>query len=63
MYAIELESEELEVLEQLLQTAAASLEVEIRHTDHGDFKDHLKNRRQVLQRVIAKAIRREPLAA
>lgn len=62
MYAIELESEEHVLLEQLLQSALAALEVEITHTDHGEFRNLLRNRRRLLEALIAKAARHEPLA-
>jgi hypothetical protein len=48
MTTIQLTPEEHEVLGQVLQNSLATLDVEILHTDHQDFKSYLKHRREVL---------------
>ena len=54
MYQVKLSPEETEVLSQVLQNAVATLELEIQHTDHQDFKNLLKQRRETLQTLIAR---------
>lgn len=54
MFQLELSNEEQEVLVQVLQRALAALDLEILHTDHREFKAFLKQRREVLQRLVAK---------
>ena len=54
MIRIELSGEEQEVLAQMLQSALATLEVEIRHTDRLEFRDQLKHRREILRNLLAK---------
>jgi hypothetical protein len=51
---IELSNAEQEILGQLLQNALATLEIEIRHTDHQEFREFLKHRRVVLNRLLAR---------
>ena len=48
MSTIELTNEEQEILSQVVQNSLATLDVEILHTDHKEFKDHLRHRREVL---------------
>jgi len=48
MTTIELTNEEQEVLSQVLQNSLATLDIEVLHTDHKEFKNHLKHRRDVL---------------
>ena len=54
MNDLELTSEESEVLHQVLEHSLAALELEIRHTDHNEFKNLLKQRRNTLRALIAK---------
>lgn len=54
MFHVELTNEENEVLGQVLERALAGLEVEILHTDHSEFKEHLRERREVLQALQLK---------
>ena len=54
MNALELKAEESDVLHQVLEHSLATLELEIRHTDHNEFKTFLKKRRDLLQALIAK---------
>ncbi len=54
MMTLSLDQKEQEVLEQVIQNALATLELEIRHTDHADFKTLLKARRDVLSEILEK---------
>lgn len=54
MNAIEITDVEREVLGGVLKSALANLEIEIRHTDHLEFKEALKQRRGVLTEVSEK---------
>lgn len=51
MCRIELTIEEQQVLEAVLRSSLATLEVEILHTDHSEFKHHLKHRRELIGRI------------
>ncbi len=61
MQHIELSDEEQEILSQVLQHALAALQLEILHTDHSEFKEHLKHCREVIERLHARLP--QPLAA
>lgn len=63
MHDIELDSAEQELLAEILENALTTLENEIRHTDHGEFRELLRSRRQTLESLIAKTTRHEPLSA
>lgn len=52
MKPMEFTDEELEVMQQVIERRLATLEVEIRHTDHAEFKDILKHRRHVLNAIL-----------
>ena len=54
MNPIELSNEEQEVFAQVLQNSLAALELEIQHTDHAEFKNLLKRRREVIRGLVAK---------
>jgi hypothetical protein len=54
MYYVELSQEERGILNQILHNSLATLELEIQHTDHQEFKNQLKHRREVLQTLAAK---------
>ncbi len=54
MAIIELTTAEQEILNQILQSTLATLEIEIRHAHHLEFKEFLKERRQVLQQLREK---------
>jgi len=49
---IELGEEEVEVLARALESYLSELSTEIGHTDSRDFRDSLKERREVLQRIL-----------
>lgn len=53
MLQITLSEEEKLILRDLLQCCLSELRVEIHHTDDMDFKDMLKNRRSVLEKILA----------
>ncbi len=54
MLYVELSSEESEVLNQVLRNSLATLELEIQHTDHQEFRTLLKQRRETLRALLAK---------
>lgn len=54
MYQVKLTREEREILEQVLQNSVTTLELEIGHTDHQEFKNLLKHRREILRALISK---------
>ena len=50
---LDLSPAEQRVLREVLETAVSDLGTEISGTDAKDFRDDLKHRREVLQKVIA----------
>lgn len=54
MTRLELTPEEQELLGQVLRNYLATLEVEICHTDHSEFRSLLKQRRELLNRLLAR---------
>lgn len=50
--SLNLAGEELTVLNELLETEQARLLVEIRHTDHRSFRDDLRRRLEIVERLI-----------
>ncbi len=54
MNTIEISETEREVLGGLLKSALANLEIEIRRTDHLEFKEALKQRREILNELAGK---------
>jgi len=48
---LELSGEELEILAELLESERAKLLIEIRHTDHRSFRDQLRERLAVVERL------------
>lgn len=53
MLQISLDQEELVTLRDLLQCCLSELRSEIHHTDDMDFKDMLKNRKMVLEKILS----------
>lgn len=53
MLTLDLSPAEQDVLRQVLEDAVSELGTEISATDSKDFRDDLKDRREVLQKVIA----------
>ena len=50
--SLNLAGEELTVLTQMLEAEQARLLVEIRHTDHRSFREELRRRLAVVERLI-----------
>ncbi|HUI79560.1 MAG TPA: hypothetical protein VLY24_16660 [Bryobacteraceae bacterium] len=44
--------EELEVLDELLESERSRLLVEIRHTDHRSYRDELRHRLDVVEHLL-----------
>jgi hypothetical protein len=53
MLTLDLSPAEQAVLRQVLEDAASEMGTEISGTDSKDYRDDLKDRREVLQKVIA----------
>ena len=53
MLQISLDQEELVILTDVLQCCLIELRSEIHHTDDMDYKDMLKNRKQVLEKILS----------
>jgi hypothetical protein len=51
--SLNLAGEELTVLSQMLEAEQARLLVEIRHTDHRSFREELRRRLAVVERLIS----------
>ncbi len=54
MNVIELTNAEREVLKQILESSLATLEIEISHSDHIEFRQQLKKRLDILEALIRK---------
>lgn len=54
MFHFEISHQEQEVLRQLLEHSLATIELEIRHTDHQEYKSMLKQRRETVRALLAK---------
>ena len=52
---LEVSSEELEVLAELLESERAKLMVEIRHTDHRSYREQLRERLAIVERLEERA--------
>jgi len=53
MHTLELSSEEAYVLRETLEAYLSDLRMEIADTDRMDFRDQLKHRRELLERVLS----------
>ncbi len=62
MQTIEFTMEEMEVLREMLQHKIDEVDVETFRTDTHDFKQMLKHRRELLERMLAK-VGQVPVAA
>ena len=49
---LNLSSEELVILAQVLESARDTLLVEIRHTDHRSYREELRQRLTVIERLL-----------
>ena len=54
MVHLDIDSEETEDLKEVLQACLNELVLEVAHTDRRAFRDMLKQREQVLQKVLEK---------
>jgi len=54
MCQIELSNEEQVLLNEILESSLATLETEIRHSAHFEFRERLKQRRELLRNIAAK---------
>ena len=61
MYHVELSQTEMEILSQVVQNSLATLELEIQHAYHQEFKNLLKHRRETLRTLTGKL--QAPMAA
>ena len=48
---LDLDSEETEILAELLESERAKLLVEIRHTDHRSYRSELRERLEIVERI------------
>jgi hypothetical protein len=48
---LEVSSEELEILAELLESERTKLLIEIRHTDHRSFREQLRERLAIVERL------------
>jgi len=48
---LDLSSEEFELLAELLESERAKLVIEIRHTDHRSYRDQLRGRLAIVERL------------
>jgi hypothetical protein len=53
--SLNLTGEELTVLRQILEAEQARMLAEIRHTDHRSFRDELRRRLTLVERLIAQS--------
>lgn len=54
MNELQLSAEEVEVLQELLQHQIEEMSVEVGRTDTREFKEKLKHRRELLERIEGK---------
>ncbi len=54
MGRVELNAEEVEVLREVISHLINEMDVEVLRTDTRDFKELLKHRREVLERVLSR---------
>jgi hypothetical protein len=57
---LSLSEEEFRILAELLESERAKLLVEIRHTDHRDFREMLRRRLQVVEALAERVRSRVP---
>ncbi len=63
MMTLMLDPKEQEVLAQVMEHALATVEIEIRRTDHAEFKQLLKTRRDLLKDILGKIEASGPVLA
>ena len=54
MIHLDIDAEEKEDLKEFLRSCLDSLQVEVAHTDHRAFRDMLKQKERVVQKVLEK---------
>ncbi|HTT63672.1 MAG TPA: hypothetical protein VMG35_17590 [Bryobacteraceae bacterium] len=52
---LDVSSEELEILAELLESERAKLLIEIRHTDHRSYRAQLRERLEIVERLEQRA--------
>ena len=52
---LKLAGEDLEIVDELLESERSRLLVEIRHTDHRSYRAELRHRLDVVERLLEKA--------
>jgi len=62
MKVLELTSEELEVLRDIVRRNVGEMEIEISHTHSRDFREMLRQRRQRLEQVLQKLMAQPVMA-
>jgi hypothetical protein len=60
---LHLAGDELTLLAELLESERNRLLIEIRHTDHRSYREELRHRLQLIERLINTGILREILTA
>jgi hypothetical protein len=50
--SLSLNDEELDILTELLVAERDKLLVEVRHTDHRSFREELRHRREIIERLL-----------
>jgi len=55
MTSLDLETEELTIVSELLESERSRLLVEIRHTDHRSYREELRHRLDVVERLLERA--------
>lgn len=54
MHSIEFDSEEVEVLREILKHSKDEMDVEVHRTDNIDYKRMLRRRRDILEQALSK---------
>ena len=52
---LKLAGEEVQILDELLESERSRLLVEIRHTDHRSYRDQLRHRLEVVEHLLARS--------
>lgn len=63
MPTLQLTPDELQLLKDMLENDLSDLRMEITHTDRSDFKDSLKQRKQLMADILEKLHNIQPVAA
>ncbi len=60
MVRLELDDEQCSALAEVLEEYVSDLRIEIGHTERKNYRDEIKRRKEVLDRILG-AVRREPV--